>query len=331
MVKQNALSLVLPTVFNPIPPEAIEQQKKQVESTRKEITSVLKAQGEKETALNRSDLEERAKQYEAYKKQVKGIFEDLAESFIQSQLDIEGAKIQEAYDTRIALLDKEFAYKESLYVNDAANLKRLEREKAAEKLKIDKQYAEDQRKLAIKQAEIDTALAIFKAYSQLGPIGGSIATVGLLALLAIQLKTIKSKKYAKGGFVDGENAPPDETGQSPVPIIAHAGEFVVPTYVVRNPRGRQLISEIQGMMSGGNKLRSRGLYADGGTVIPTSSGLSYQFKIVEASISTKSINELKDAVYEAVNSGASDGTLIGNQDYLRLAERRDLAAKLSTI
>lgn len=332
LVKQNALSLVLPTIFNPIPPEAIEQQKKQVESTRKEITSILKAQGEKETSINRSDLEERAKQYEQYKKQVKGIFEDLAESFIKSQLDIEAAKIQEAYDTRIALLDKEFAYKESLYVNDAANLKRLEREKAAEKLKIDKQYAEDQRKLAIRQAEIDTALAIFKAYSQLGPIGGSIATVGLLALLAVQLKTIKAKKYAKGGFVDGENAPPDETGQSPVPIIAHAGEFVVPTYVVKNPRGRKLISEIQGMMSGGNKLKSKGLYADGGSVVlPTSSSLNYQFKVVEASISTKSINELKDAVYDAVNSGASDGTLIGNQDYLRLAERRDLAAKLSTI
>lgn len=90
-------------------------------------------------------------------------------------------------------------------------LNRIEEEKNAslnaegvtekEKLKIQKDAAKKQKKISIAQALINGALAIIRAFSDLGPILGTLAAVGIAAVTAYQIDTINSQQFARGGEV----------------------------------------------------------------------------------------------------------------------------------
>lgn len=87
------------------------------------------------------------------------------------------------YDTRIAAAQ-----------GNAAEVERLENEKAQKKLDIEKKYADVQ--FAIRAAEIiaNTAGAIMMGYLQLGPIGGSIAAAFLGLTGAAQLASANAER-----------------------------------------------------------------------------------------------------------------------------------------
>lgn len=87
------------------------------------------------------------------------------------------------YDTRIAAAE-----------GNAAEVERLENEKAQKKLDIEKKYADVQ--FAIRAAEIiaNTAGAIMMGYLQLGPIGGSIAAAFLGLTGAAQLASANAER-----------------------------------------------------------------------------------------------------------------------------------------
>jgi len=93
---------------------------------------------------------------------------------------------------------------------------------AAKRLEIEKEYAKKQQKIAIGQARINTAEGVTKTASQLGFPLAIPFIIALGASMIGQIALIKSQKFAKGGWVDGE--PHSRGGRV---IEAEGGEFVV--------------------------------------------------------------------------------------------------------
>jgi len=74
---------------------------------------------------------------------------------------------------------------------------------------------------AIAEVIVNTAIAISKAYAQLGPVLGTVAAVGLVGVGIAQGRTIASQKFAKGGIVQGPR-----TGDQ-VPVNANGREMIL--------------------------------------------------------------------------------------------------------
>ena len=70
-----------------------------------------------------------------------------------------------------------------------------------EKLKIQKDAAKKQKQIAIIQAVINGALAVVRAFADLGPIGGAISAALIAATTAAQIAVINSQQFAKGGEI----------------------------------------------------------------------------------------------------------------------------------
>lgn len=81
-----------------------------------------------------------------------------------------------------------------------------------------------QRAIALFEVGVNTAVAISKGYSQLGPIGGAIATAGLVAMGVAQAAAIVAEPVPK--FYRGGDVPSRGDGRG-VQIEAHPGERVV--------------------------------------------------------------------------------------------------------
>jgi hypothetical protein len=184
---------------------------------------------------------------------INGLNAELADAegarYADIQAEIEANKqaaIQAQVDEAQASADKE-----KLIAQQKLEAKALD-----DKLELDKQAAEKKaRKLkkqaAIIQAVISTALGVVSALSAGFPLGLIMAVVYGIAG-ALQIAMIKKQPdFAEGGFT--------KSGSKHEPAgIVHAGEYVVPQKVVRNPQARGMLSTLENM-----RLRP---YADGGTV-----------------------------------------------------------------
>jgi hypothetical protein len=183
----------------------------------------------------------------------KKLQEDYADSLNELNdllADAEG----ERYDDILAQIREEEAAK-----NDAREAEiTAEQEKARieNQLLIDKQNEEKKaaklrKTQAIVDAVINTALAVLSALKSGFPLGLIMAGV-YAALGAVQIATIsKQPTYAEGGFTK-------KGGKYEPAGIVHAGEYVVPQRIVRNPQAQGMLETLEGM-------RLRG-YAEGGTV-----------------------------------------------------------------
>lgn len=110
---------------------------------------------------------------------IAGTATDAVSALQQAETD----NLDAEYDTRIAAAE-----------GNAAEVERLENEKAQKKLDIEKKYADVQ--FAVRAAEIiaNTAVAIMQGYAQLGPIGGSIAAAFLGLTGAAQLASANAER-----------------------------------------------------------------------------------------------------------------------------------------
>lgn len=91
---------------------------------------------------------------------------------------------------------------------------------------------------AVLQAGINTALAITTAFAQLGPVGGGLATAGIVAMGAAQIAAISSKElpeFHTGGLIKAAGATPQRPGE--VDIRAQEGEGVLTAQGVRAAGG----------------------------------------------------------------------------------------------
>lgn len=88
---------------------------------------------------------------------------------------------------------------------DAAMSRELEAAGDNEEKKdaIRKKYARKQQSVAITQATINGALAVTKAFAELGPIAGGIAAGLVTASIVAQIASMKAQKFATGGIAYG--------------------------------------------------------------------------------------------------------------------------------
>lgn len=123
---------------------------------------------------------------------IAGTATDAVSALQQAETD----NLDAEYDTRIAAAE-----------GNAAEVERLENEKAQKKLDIEKKYADVQ--FAVRAAEIiaNTAVAIMQGYAQLGPIGGSIAAAFLGLTGAAQLASANAERQkVKNMTIKGSTA-----------------------------------------------------------------------------------------------------------------------------
>lgn len=130
----------------------------------------------------------------------------------------------------------------------------LEEEKENKKLEIQKKYADVNFAIKISQIVADTAVAIMKAFADLGPIGGAIAAALLTATGVAQVVSAKAERdkvkrlqpksgagqaigtaervlsgYSEGGYT-GDGRRLEVAG------VVHRGEYVVPQPIMGDPR-----------------------------------------------------------------------------------------------
>jgi len=98
-----------------------------------------------------------------------------------------------------------------------------------------------QKAAAIADILINSAVAIVKAFSTLGPIGGPVAAASIAALTGTQIAKVVAQKYATGGEVAGPG------GTDNVPAMLTAGEYVIPRGSVQY-YGMQLLDGLRGKL-----------------------------------------------------------------------------------
>lgn len=159
--------------------------------------------------------------------------------------------------------------------------------------------------VGIAKVGIDTAMAIMKSYSDLGPILGSVFAAVVGTVGALQIKKIASTKppkvdtnirgYATGGIVtDG------------VPIRRSNGDDVL----ITAKRGEAILNQRQQSIIGTQMLRMAGVpgFATGGVV--GSSTALIQNDIMQRSQQV----DLSETISEAVRQGAMEGSRQGSAE-----------------
>jgi hypothetical protein len=134
---------------------------------------------------------------------------DAKKKALAEQLE-KGQISQEVYNARVAKIDAEVARK---------------------KAEIEYKQAKRQKAMAIVSAIVNTAVGIMQAYSQLGPVGGTIAAVLIGAMGALEIATIAQQPlpdkngFKKGGYTGSGSS-------SGVAGDVHFDEYVVPQKVL---------------------------------------------------------------------------------------------------
>lgn len=239
-----------------------------------EIAKIEKIQEAEMAALEKKQEAETEAAEEAVEKEKERQEElqDSIDDLKDEALDAEGERY-EAIQAEIEAQEAAKAEAAAMEIQRQNEVAALEAQQLAEKAAMEAKYEADKKaanskaaKLAKQQAIVDAiintalsvlnALATSKPFLPMGPIMAAVAG----ALGAVQIALIaKQPTYATGGYTgDGDVNQPAG--------IVHAGEYVVPQKVVRNPAAASMLETLEGM-------RLRG-YADGGTVtipnIPTS-------------------------------------------------------------
>jgi hypothetical protein len=175
--------------------------------------------------------------------------------------------------------------------NNGEDTAELEEQKENEKLEIQKKYADVNFAVKCSQIIADTAVSIMMAYSQLGPIAGSVAAALMGVTGAMQLASAKAERdriknmqpsrsggssssspkstptasrtvksgYAEGGYTgDG--------GRYEVAGYVHKGEYVVPQPIMDDPRVVDAVGTIEAIRRQRSNNNPMPGYADGGPV-----------------------------------------------------------------
>jgi len=150
---------------------------------------------------------------------------------------------------------------------EALNLKRQSGEISAEQFDqareaIDRRAFERKKRNDTAQAIINGALAVTKTFSSLGYPAGIIPAILAAGQTAIEVATIRSQKFAKGGFTGGGFGTPDSTGYK-VAGVVHENEYVVPEKVLRSEQGGRLVGALERMRQNRPNVAALG-FANGG-------------------------------------------------------------------
>lgn len=164
---------------------AAERYRRELEELKEAKTEQLITEEEYEKAKRSMQLDYWSSQYQTY--------QDMATSAVEAVQQAEIDRVEAKYAALIAAAEG----------NDAEQ-ERLENEKAQAKLDIEKKYADVNFGIKVSQIIADTAVAIMRAYADLGPIGGSVAAALLGVTGAAQLVSAKAERdKVKSMTLDG--------------------------------------------------------------------------------------------------------------------------------
>jgi hypothetical protein len=241
-----------------------------------------------EEQFQKKKLQLQTKNVKKYFDYYSGLSSSMVDAIQQYEMDAVDAK----YDVLIREAE-----------NNGEDTAELEEQKENEKLEIQKKYADVNFAVKCSQIIADTAVSIMMAYSQLGPIAGSVAAALMGVTGAMQLASAKAERdriknmqpsrsggssssspkstptasrtvksgYAEGGYTgDG--------GRYEVAGYVHKGEYVVPQPIMDDPRVVDAVGTIEAIRRQRSNNNPMPGYADGGPVgdqpdTPTSGAL----------------------------------------------------------
>ena len=146
-------------------------------------------------------------------------------------------------------------------------LKKLEEEAQAKKKELAVKQFQAQKAMNMMSIVANTATGIMRAYSDAGPIAGSVFAAIVGAMGAVQLGIVAAQQppsYAKGGYTKGLGFK-DESGQE-VAGIVHGDEYVVPQWLKKDPEVAQVVEWLEAKRLG----QSPKGYEAGGEVVANS-------------------------------------------------------------
>jgi hypothetical protein len=174
---------------------------KQIEGYNKEAEAAKQAEEE--------ELAKKKKQNEELVQLVNASF-DAINTISEIAFEAEDARFAKAIETRKANLEnlnEDLQNATGLQKKFLKQQVKQEKEALAEELKAreeaEKERAKQAQTIALVQAIINGAIAITRAFSDLGPIAGAVAAIGVAAGIAVQIATISSQKFAQGGILQG--------------------------------------------------------------------------------------------------------------------------------
>ena len=125
-------------------------------------------------------------------------------------------------------------------------LAKLEEEAQAKKKELALKQFQAQKTMNMMSIVANTATGIMRAYSDAGPIAGSVFAAIVGALGAVQLGIVAAQQppsYARGGYTKGLGFK-DESGQE-VAGIVHGDEYVVPQWLKKDPEVAQVVEWLE--------------------------------------------------------------------------------------
>lgn len=151
--------------------------------------------------ITQEEHEQRVQQLkkESFMKQAQ-YYTNLFSNAVTSLQNAEMANVDAKYDAEIKAAEGNTALQE-----------KLEKKKANEKLKIQKKYADVNFAMQVAQIISNTAVSIMKAYSEMGPIAGSIAAAlmgvtGAAQLVVANAERQKVKRMTLNGSASGSSS-----------------------------------------------------------------------------------------------------------------------------
>lgn len=151
--------------------------------------------------ITQQEHEEKVQQLkrESFMKQAE-CYTNLFSNAVTSLQNAEMANVDEKYDAEIKAAEGNTALQE-----------KLEKKKANEKLKIQKKYADVNFAMQVAQIISNTAVSIMKAYSEMGPIAGSVAAAlmgvtGAAQLVVANAERQKVKRMTLNGSASGSSS-----------------------------------------------------------------------------------------------------------------------------
>ena len=158
-------------------------------------------------------------------------------SFLQIAADADKARFEASISEReesISSLNEKLQnatglQKQALEKQVEQEKEALKKEQKAQK-ESERARAREAKAVGLAIAAINGAIAITRAFSDLGPIAGAVAAVGVAATLAVQIAEISSQKFQKGGILVGashsQGGIPISVGGNRV-VEAEGGEFII--------------------------------------------------------------------------------------------------------
>lgn len=192
------------------------------------------------------DINESIQQVGQITGQILGQIDGLIQASFDAQqrvLDEEAANRQRRIDGLNEELEDATGLQKKFLEQQVKDEERAAEEIAKEKEKLAKQAGETQKAFAITQAIINTALAVTNALATAPNIIAGIALAAVAAASgAIEIATISSQQFAKGGIIDG----PSHAGGG-VPVMGgraevEGGEGIINKNSMRNPILRKIAS-----------------------------------------------------------------------------------------